>query len=382
MTGKPEVQELNKRLVGLMLVAALLASVVLVGCGTKDPESQNGEGQEQQYKAVLLLAGNLGDMSFLDSANRGMQMIKEQLGWEVKVIEMGTDPSAWEPTLTDVSTQDWDLIITGTFNMQTQIEEVAPKFPEKTYVLFDVSVDYANGDYSNVYSILYRQNEGSYLAGALAAMVTTSDLPRANEEKLIGFLGGMDAPVINDFLVGYIEGAKSIDPEIKVAVSYVESYSDPAKGKEMCLAQYDMGVDIGFNVAGGSGLGQLDAAKERGLYAIGVDSDQAMLFKDSDPEKAELVLTSMLKRVDNSLFRAAKLFQEGKLELGKAESLGLKEDAVGLAINEFYERNVPEEMRAKLDELAQKVKSGEIQVPSALEMGPDAVKELRDSVAP
>ncbi|MGI6621465.1 MAG: BMP family ABC transporter substrate-binding protein [Bacillota bacterium] len=374
---------MNRKLIGVMLVAALLASAMLVGCGPKEPEQeQNGDVEEPKYKAVLLLAGNLGDMSFLDSANRGMQMIKEQLGWEVKVIEMGTDPSAWEPTLTDVSTQDWDLIITGTFNMQTQIEEVAPKFPDKRYVLFDVSVDYTKGDYSNVYSILYRQNEGSYLAGALAAMVTTSDMPRANEQKLIGFLGGMDAPVINDFLVGYIEGAKSVDPEIKVVVSYVESYSDPAKGKEMCLAQYDMGVDIGFNVAGGSGLGQLDAAKERGLYAIGVDSDQAMLFKDSDPEKAELVLTSMLKRVDNSLFRAAKLFQEGKLEFGKAESLGLAEDAVGLAVNEFYEKNVPEEMRTKLDELAQKVKSGEIQVPSAFDLGPDAVKELRDSVAP
>jgi len=373
---------LNRRFLVVMLVAVLLASAVLVGCGPKEPAAQNGEDKERQYKAVLLLAGNLGDMSFLDSANRGMQMIKEELGWEVKVIEMGTDPSAWEPTLTDVSTQDWDLIITGTFNMQTQIEEVAPRFPDKKYVLFDVSVDYEKGDYSNVYSILYRQNEGSYLAGSLAAMVTTSDMPRANPEKLIGFLGGMDAPVINDFLVGYIEGAKSIDPEIKVAVSYVESYSDPAKGKEMCLAQYDMGVDIGFNVAGGSGLGQLDAAKERGLYAIGVDSDQAMLFKDSDPEKAELVLTSMLKRVDNSLLRAAKLFQEGKLEFGKAESLGLKEDAVGLAINEFYERNVPEEMRVKLQEIADKIKSGEIQVPSAFEMGPDAVKQLRDSVAP
>ena len=345
---------MNRKLIGVMLVAALLASAMLVGCGPKEPEQeQNGDVEEPKYKAVLLLAGNLGDMSFLDSANRGMQMIKEQLGWEVKVIEMGTDPSAWEPTLTDVSTQDWDLIITGTFNMQTQIEEVAPKFPEKRYVLFDVSVDYTKGDYSNVYSILYRQNEGSYLAGALAAMVTTSDMPRANEQKLIGFLGGMDAPVINDFLVGYIEGAKSVDPEIKVVVSYVESYSDPAKGKEMCLAQYDMGVDIGFNVSGGSGLGQLDAAKERGLYAIGVDSDQAMLFKDSDPEKAELVLTSMLKRVDNSLFRAAKLFQEGKLEFGKAESLGLAEDAVGLAVNEFYEKNVPEEMRTKLGTCAE-----------------------------
>jgi len=373
---------LNRRLVGVMLLVALFASVMLVGCGPKEPEPQNGTGGETKRKAVLLLSGNLGDMSFLDSANRGMTFIEEELGWETKVIEMGTDPSNWEPTLTDVSSQDWDLIITGTFNMQEQIEEVAPKFPDKKYILFDVSVDYDKADYSNVYSILYRQNEGSYLAGALAAMVTVSDLPKANEQKLIGFLGGVDSPVINDFLVGYIEGAKGIEPDIKVVTSYVEAYDNPAKGKEMCLAQYDMGADIGFNVAGGSGLGQLDAAKEKNRYAIGVDSDQAMLFKDSDPEKAELVLTSMMKRVDNSLLRAVTLFQEGKLEFGKAESLGLKEGAVGLAVNEFYEKNVPEEMRTRLDEIAEKIQSGEIQVPSAFEMGPDAVKELRDSVAP
>ena len=91
-------QGLNKKLIGVMLVAALLVSAMLVGCGPEEPEPQNGEGQESKYKAVLLLAGNLGDMSFLDSANRGMQMIKEELGWEIKVIEMGTDPSNWEPT--------------------------------------------------------------------------------------------------------------------------------------------------------------------------------------------------------------------------------------------------------------------------------------------
>lgn len=368
-----------KKCVGLVLVMVLLSSMLLVGCVPEAP-AKGEEGAKK--KAVLLVSGTLGDKSFFDSANEGMKVIEKDLGWETKVIEMGTDPSKWEPTLTDVSGEDYDLIICGTFQMQEKIEEVAPKFPDKKYIVFDVSVDYDKADYSNVYSILYSQNEGSYLAGALAAMVTTSDMPKANEEKIIGFLGGMNIPVINDFLVGYIEGAKSVEPDIKVAVSYVEDFANPAKAKEMCLAQYDMGADIGFNVAGGSGLGQLDAAKEKDCYAIGVDSDQAMLFKESDPEKAELILTSMLKRIDNSLVRAVQLYEEGKLEFGKVEVLGLADDAVGLAKNEFYEKNVPQEMRDKIDEIAEKIKSGEVTVSSAFEMDDAAMEELRSSVRP
>lgn len=368
-----------KRLTAV-LVLVLVAAMVLAGCSSKSQGNTSSTGKK--LKVVLLVNGTLGDKSFFDSANAGMERIKNELGCETKVIEMGTDPSKWEPTLVDVSGQDWDLIICGTYQMQENLEKVAPKFPNKKYIVFDTSVQYDKYKLDNVYSILYSQNEGSYLAGALAAMVTTSKMPKANDKKIIGFLGGMDIPVINDFLVGYIQGAKSIVPDIKVAVSYVGNFADPAKGKEMCLAQYQLGADVGFNVAGGSGLGQLDAAKEMGRYAIGVDSDQAMLFKTSDPAKAELILTSMLKRVDNSLVRAVKLYKEGKLTFGKAETLGLKDDAVGLAENEFFTKNVPQEMRQKLQELKQKIVSGEIKVQSAFSMDAKAIKELRDSVAP
>jgi len=372
-----------KKFLGLVLVFSVLSMVILAGCSKPaEPDNKSGDTGEEKVKVVLLVNGTLGDKSFFDSANAGMEIIKNELGCETKVIEMGTDPSKWEPTLVDVSGQDWDLIICGTWQMTENLEKVAPQFPDKKYIIFDTTVDYSKYKLDNVYSILYSQNEGSYLAGALAAMVTTSDLPKANEEKIIGFLGGMNIPVINDFLVGYIEGAESIEPDIKVAISYVEDFSNPAKGKEMALAQYEMGADIGFNVAGGSGLGQLDAAKEKGRYAIGVDSDQAMLFKDSDPEKADLILTSMLKRVDNSLVRAVKLYLDGKLTFGKAETLGLKEEAVGLAENEFFTKNVPEEMRAKLEDIRAKIQSGEIKVSTAFGMDEETLKALKDSVRP
>lgn len=333
-------------------------------------------------KVALLINGTLGDRSFFDSAYEGILAAEKELGIEAKLIEMGYDQSVWNPTLADIAEQDYDVIIVGTWQMTEYLEEVAPWNPDKRFIIFDTEVNYELGNLDNVYSIVYKQNEGSFLAGALAALVTTSDMPLANPEKIIGFLGGVDIPVINDFLVGYIEGAVYIDPEVKVAVSYIGDFADSAKGKEMALAQYHRGVDIGFNVAGQAGLGQLDAAKDTNRYAIGVDSDQALLFKDTDPEKANLIVTSMLKRIDNSLVRALKLHIEGTLPYGSTEALGLVEEAVGLADNEFYQKLISPEIRERLQEIAVKIQKGEIEVGTAIGMSTQDLNALRDSVRP
>ncbi|MCG8481727.1 MAG: BMP family ABC transporter substrate-binding protein, partial [Clostridia bacterium] len=329
-----------KRHVIVITIFMLVFSFGLTGCGgndTPDPEGNTGEGAEA-LKIALLINGTLGDKSFFDSADNGLKMIQEKYGDEVvtKTIEMTYDETKWEPTLRDVSDDDWDIIIVGTWQMQEMLQDIAPMYPEKNFIIFDTAVDYENFELDNVYSINYKQNEGSFLAGVLAARVTTSEMELANPDKRIGFLGGMDIPVINDFLVGYIEGAQYIDSEMKVKISYIGNFDDSAKGKELALAQYGMGADIGFNVAGQGGLGQLDAAKEMNKYAIGVDSDQALLFTESDPEKANLIVTSMLKRVDNSLVRAIELHMEGALPYGSAENLGMAEEAIGLADNEYY----------------------------------------------
>lgn len=333
-------------------------------------------------KVALLINGTLGDRSFFDSAAAGIGLAVEELQIQGRVIEMTYDPSNWEPTLADVADMDWDIIIVGTWQMTEYLESIAPHYPEKKFIIFDTTVDYSLGNLDNVYSILYKQNEGSFLAGALAAMVTTSDLPLANDNKMIGFLGGMDIPVINDFLVGYIQGAKFIEPAIKVDISYIGDFADSARGKEMALAQYNRGVDIGFNVAGQAGLGQLDAAKDVNRYAIGVDSDQALLFQETDPKKAELIITSMLKRVDNSLVRAIQLHKEGLLPYGEAEALGIEEEAVGLSDNEYFQRLLTPYMIEKLEEIKDMIETGEIVVDSALGMDRDTLNALRDSVRP
>jgi basic membrane protein A len=372
-----------KKALSLGLVLLLGFGLLLGGC-EKKADKPAAEDGDQALKVVLILNGTLGDKSFFDSADNGMKMLKAKYGDEIvtKTIEMGYDQTKWEPTLQDVSEEDWDIVVLGTWQMTEALMEIAPEYPEKRYVIFDTSVDYSQGDLDNVYSIEYKQNEASFVAGALAARVTNSDMPYANADKVIGFLGGMDIPVINDFLVGYIEGAVYIDPEVKVAISYIGSFDDSAKGKEMALAQYNQGADIGYNVAGQAGLGQLDAAKDTQRYAIGVDSDQAAIFVDTDADKANLITTSVLKRVDNSIARAIDLHLEGKAPYGKKEVLGFAEECVGLAENSIYMTVVPEEIRNELKDIQKKIDSGQIVVGSAMGMKTEDLNALKNTVKP
>ncbi len=372
-----------KKLIVVSLLVLLVLMPVLIGCQKKAEVAEPAVEAEPVLKVVNLLNGVLGDKSFFDSAAAGMDLIKAEYGdkVEVKTIEMTYEQTKWEPTLLDIADEDWDIIIVGTWQMTEMLQEVAADYPEKRFFIYDTAVDYSLG-LENVYSILYSQNEASFVAGAMAAAITKSDMPLANGDKVIGFLGGMDIPVINDFLVGYIEGAQYVDPGTKVAISYIGSFSDSAKGKEMALAQYNMGVDIGYNVAGQAGLGQLDAAKDMDRYAIGVDSDQAAIFVETDPAKAALITTSVLKRVDQSLLRAVKLHMEGKAPYGEAEVLGFAEQGVGLAKNDIYEELVPAEIKAIVDEAEKKIRNGEITVSSAFGMDSDAMNNLRNSVKP
>jgi basic membrane protein A len=191
------------------------------------------------------------------------------------------------------------------------------------------SADCAPNKCENVYSILYKQNEGSYLAGVYAGAMTTQEMDGMNPDAVIGSVGGQEIPVILDFMVGYEQGAKDTNPDIQVIRQFAGGWNDPAKGKELAKAQYSQGADIVFQIAGGTGQGVFEAATEDGKYAIGVDSDQAMIIKDADPAQAERILTSMMKNVDNSLFRGLQMHLDGTAPYGTAESLGIAEGGVG-----------------------------------------------------
>lgn len=356
------------------LLAGTMAVTSLVGCSNTQEAQQGGTNSEDALKVALLIPGNLGDKSFYDSANKGIQMVKEELGAEVKVVEMGVDQTKWEPTLLDFSEQDWDVIVTGSWDMTPILNEVGELYPDKKYINFDTSEPEVA---DNVYSMFYKTNELAFLAGSLAALEAQD-----KGQGTIGFIGGMENPGINDFLLGYIEGAQFINKDIKVAVAYVGSFVDATKGKEVALSMYNQGIDIIFQVAGQTGLGVIDAAKELNKYVIGVDSDQALAFMDSDKEKAERVITSAIKNIDQSILRAINLHVEGTLPYGSHEVLGVKEGGVGLAKNEIYTNLVSEENQAKIVEIENKITNGEIEVSTAFGLDNEEIAARREAVRP
>jgi basic membrane protein A len=194
--------------------------------------------------------------------------------------------------------------------------------------------------------------------------MTISGIDGMNEEAVLGTVGGQDIPVINDFIVGYEQGACLVNADSQVLVQYAGSWNDPAKGKEITLAMYEQGADTVFQVAGGTGVGVFEAAAEQSHYAIGVDSDQASIILETDPEQAERILTSMLKNVDNSLYRAVELYLNDELPLGQAEGLGIAEGGVGLAYNDIYTNATPQNVQDLIAAVEEAVVNGDITVNS------------------
>jgi basic membrane protein A len=372
---------MKKKLGGILAALLALALTGLAGCTPGDNGTSADEPGDDGFSAVFVVTGQLGDMSFNDSAHRGVLYLRDILGWNVQVIEIGRDQTRWEPTFMDLAEAGaFNLIITSGSNAGETVTELSGEFPDQKFLLFDTEIE--PGRYPNVYAISYLQNEGSFLAGVLAALVTTSDMPDANPARRIGFMGGQEHPIISDFLVGYIEGALFIDPEIEVLVSYIGSWDDTARGMETAIALFNQGVDIVYIAAEQAGLGAVEAAKELGGYVIGVDSDMSMLFRGVDELAANVILTSILKNVDASILRAGRMFEEGTLPFGFFESLGIVEDGMGIAINEYYERNVPQSIRDVVEDARVRLMNGEVQVTTALGTDPAIVDAIINSVAP
>ncbi len=345
----------------VVLVLFLLVAVFML--------SFTAIAQDEPLKVVLVVNGVLGDKSFFDSAQRGLDLIADEYDVETDTVELGIDPANWETGLLDVmsDSDSYDILITGTFQMIDFLAAHAHEYPDKYYMFFDAPMPYDNPDVciegcSNVYSITYAQNEGSFLAGVYAGAITQSGIDGVNDSAIIGAIGGQQIPVIDDFIVGYEQGACLVNADSQIVVQYAGGWNDPARGKEITLAMYEQDADIVFQIAGGTGVGVFEAAEEQEHYAIGVDSDQATIVAETDPDQAARILTSMMKNVDNSLFRAMTMHIDGELEYGAAENLGIAEGGVGLAVNEFYDDATPDEVKDIVAAFETAVIDGEIEV--------------------
>ena len=365
------------------LLAMTMTAAMLFGCGSdKDTAKDSGkeasdEASGEKVKVSLLVTGSFGDKAFNDSAQAGMERLESEMGdkVEIEMIEMGNDKTKFEGSLLDASESDADISVTGLWDMKEITENVAQDFPDKKYIIYDTDIDYAAGDLSNVYSMSYKQNEGAFLAGVLAASATVSDMEHANADATIGFVGAKDtAAVINDSAVGFIEGARFVNPDIKVLVSYVGSYVDSATAKELALTQYSSGADVVFVAAGPASVGAIEAAAESQKYIIGVDSDQALAY-EGKPE-AEYIISSAIKGVGDSIVKAVERSLNDELPYGEHEILGLEDEVVGLADNEIYQSAVPEDVRAAVDAAKEKLLAGEVTVDTAFGMDEAKLKEI------
>lgn len=299
-----------------------------------------------QFKVGLVLdKGGRDDKSFNASAFRGASQAKDELKFFLKYVE-ATDDNAFEPLLRSFAQKDFDLIIAVGLAQAEAVKKIATQFPKKHFAIVDAEVALPN-----VRSLLFEEHEGSYLVGAIAGLTTKSNQ--------IGFIGGMDIPLIRRFERGYEAGAKKVNPKVKVVSNFIgvtgDSWNNPPRAKELALSQYQKGVDVIFQAAGASGAGLFDAAEERKKFAIGVDSNQNWI-------KPGYILTSMMKKVDQAVYLSCKDAVNGKFAAGVIRH-GLGNKGVDYAIDQYNDKLISVAVRNKVEELKAQIISGKIRVP-------------------
>lgn len=324
---------------------------------TAATNEDSGETKTDGHAIVSVLNGPLGDDAFFDDVETGIQTLKDA-GWTTKTVEAPlNDPVSWKANLEAASNGDYDLVVVGTIQMAEILEEVAPKYPNQQYLIWDMVVDAPN-----VTSITYAQNEGSYLAGVLAAKATQDKtaFPKSEGMNHVGIVAGMESPVIDDFIGGFKAGVESVSKDIKVDVAYVGSFTDANAGAQQAKAMYDQGVDVIYAIAGGASLGVAHAAKEADDYAIGVDLNM-------NPVEPGHVLASMVKQIGRSIADTSTEIADKKAEPGGVRVIGL-DAGLGLTF-EGNENAVPEDVVKELSIAAEDIVAGKIKVPSPLRDG-------------
>ncbi|MES2151728.1 MAG: BMP family ABC transporter substrate-binding protein [Pseudomonadota bacterium] len=293
---------------------------------------------------IVYDAGGKFDKSFNQSAFEGAERFKKETKISYIEAQASSDTQA-EQVLRGLARKKLDLIAAIGFSQTQAVQKVAQEFPNVHFVLID---SIAKGD--NVNSVLFREEEGSYLVGVAAAM--------ASKSKKIGFVGGMDIPLIRTFACGYSQGAKATNAKVETLQNMVgttsAAWNDPAKGGELARAQFDRGVDVVFAVAGGSGMGTLQTAKEKGKLAIGVDSNQNYLHPGT-------MLTSMIKHVDNAIYDSFMQMKNGSWKAGVSYK-GLKEGGVDWVVDKDNRALVTPEIEKRVNEAKANIISGKVKV--------------------
>jgi basic membrane protein A and related proteins len=333
----------------IILWLLFLSLIGLAGCGKK---SGSGESSSAMKIGLVMDVGGRGDKSFNDAAYRGLERAKKELGVDFEYIEPGPGADRETALRQFANRPDISLIFGVGFIFTDDITAIAKEFPSKQFACIDYTVDTTKTIPSNLVALKFKEEEGSYLVGALAGLLTKTGT--------VGFIGGMESPLIKKFEAGYIAGVKHVNPACKVLVAYVgitaDAFKNPGKGKELGLGQYSQGADIIYHASGPTGSGLMEAAREAHKLVIGVDSDQY-------PEAPGYILTSMTKVVDNAIFEEIKSSKEGTFHGGVATIFGLKSRGVDYVYDNNNKSLIPDDIHSRVEEIRNKIISGEITVP-------------------
>jgi basic membrane protein A and related proteins len=340
-----------------VMVMALALVLVAVGCGGSGGGGGGESGSSSDVRPGLVLdVGGLGDDGFNDSAYAGLKRAEKDFGVKGDYLE-STAPTDYTDNLTQLAENGFDPVIAVGFLMTEDLTTVSKQFPDTQFAIVDSVVDTPN-----TMDLVFREQEGSYLAGIVAGLMTQEKTEYTNpNDKVVGFLGGEEGPLIGKFEAGYVAGVESVCPDCKVLVQYAGAdpgaFNDPAKGKEISLQQIDQGADIIYHAAGNTGAGLFEAASQEKIFAIGVDLDQAKLFP-KDP-----ILTSVVKRVDNSVYQTIEDVTKGGKPKGTTVDRGLKEKGLSLAPFGRFDKDVPQKVKDEVETARNDIIAGDIKVP-------------------
>ena len=330
--------------------------------GAETADGTSSASAPEMNVGMIYAKGGLGDKSFNDSANRGVKRAVEEIGVSFNNAqpEQNSDFPTFQRRFAQSSSPAYDLICTIGFAQVSGLTEVAPNFPDQKFMLVDGVVEE-----SNVASYTFKEHQGSFQVGHLAGLLTTREVSAGagetnSENTTVGFVGGEEVPLIKRFQAGYEAGVAHANEEANVRVAYTGSFADPGAGKEAAVSMYDNGADIVYHAAGGSGIGVFQAAQEQGRYAIGVDSAQSK----SSPQFADVILASMIKRVDNAVFTSIENVANDSFNGGEVTTLGLEGNGVEAVYGTELGSAIPEEVKQAIAQSREKIIAGEIEVPT------------------
>lgn len=347
---------MKKRHVYRVLASVLCAMALLVtGCGQaagdKNTDAATADGKKE-YRVAYVTPGGTGDNGFTDSVVSGIDRIAKDYGAKTTVVECNNDAAKYGQALEQTFQWNPDVVFADAYGFEELYAQYADKYPDIKIINLDFELI---NEKETISYVTFINEEGSFLAGALAAMVSTSDLSLADEGKMIGFMGGKQIPVIESFQYGYEQGAKYVDPEMEIVTTYTGDFFDPVKGKQAAKQLYAQGADVVFQAAGRTGIGALEASSEENRYSIGVDSNQNGLYPG-------FVMSSMVKDLGGAVYNIFTDIYNETYVPGTHYENGAGEGGVYLAIDENSEAILSEDILNKLKEIEQKIVDGEIKV--------------------